>query len=253
VKKPLSLMLFAAAPLLAAGSANAYQIFSGIDNNGNPLAQVSATNTLAAQGIFLSKLVGVGTENFEAKSDGATAPLALNFGAAGIATLIGTGSIALNPLDGTNGAGRYSVPGGTKYWQAESGAAGSFDIQFGQSLAAFGFIGVDIGDFSGALQIQLFDAKNNQVGLQNVPSAPINVADGSVLFYGVIADNTAEEFNKVRFLTSGNSDQFAFDNMTIGTKDQVQAPAPAPVPLPATLALVSASLLGLGLARRRRA
>jgi len=253
VKKRLSLMLFAVAPLLAAGSANAYQIFSGIDNNGNPIAQVSATNTLAAQSTFLSNLIGVGTENFELKSVGEIAPLTLNFGATSTATLSGAGSIDSNPEGGTNGAGRYSMPGGTKFWGVAAGPTGNFDIQFSQSMAAFGFIGIDIGDFSGTLQIQLFDARDNQVGLQNVPVADIRYADGSVLYYGLIAQNAAEEFSKVRFLTTSGADTFAFDNMTIGTKDQVQAPAPAPVPLPATLALVSASLLGLGLARRRRA
>jgi len=251
VKKPLGFILCAAAPLLAVGSANAYQIFSGIDNNGNPIAQVSATNTLAAQSTFLSNLIGVGTENFELKSVGEIAPLTLNFGASSTATLSGAGSIDSNPEGGTNGAGRYSMPGGTKFWGVAAGRAGNFDIQFSQSMAAFGFIGIDIGDFSGTLQIQLFDARDNQVGLQNVPAADIRYADGSVLYYGLIAQNAAEEFSKVRFLTTSGADTFAFDNMTIGTKDQVQAPAP--VPLPATLALVSASFLGLGLARRHRA
>ena len=50
--------------------------------------------------------------------------------------------------------------------------------------------------------------------------APINRADGSALFYGIIGD-PGEEFSSVIFYTHGAADIFAFDDMTIGSPSQV--------------------------------
>lgn len=236
-----------AAGLMAAGSANAYLVFTGIDANGDSSTQVASTNSSAAENSFKSNLVGVGTEDFESRSG--LAPLALNFGAAGTATLNGAGSVKTNSPGATNGSGRYSVPGGTRFWEVDAGGSNPFQVDFSNALAAFGFYGIDLGDFAGTLKLELSN-NGSVVSTLDVPTAAFNVADGSILYFGIIAENASEEFNRIRFLsTVGSGDIFAFDSFTIGTKDQVVRDLPEP----ASLALVATTLLGLGLVRRRRA
>lgn len=261
MRRTLPLFVFASLTALAAGSANAYVLYSGIDGNGNPSRLTMTPNSAAAETNFRAQLAaGIGTENFENQTVGAGSGLALNFGAAGTATLTGGGGAVTattsTPNGGTIGVGRYSVPGGTNYWDVTAGSANAFQISFSQEIAAFGFYGIDIGDFDGTVQIELVNSANVVITSLNVPSASRGLAEGSVLYFGVIASGSSELFQSIRFnTTSGGTgirtDVFGFDSMTIATQAQV-GPPPGTVPEPGTLALLGASLVGLSLAQRRR-
>ena len=243
-------LAFAAITAMAATGAQAYTTFNGVDGNNAETVLAVTPNATAAENTFKANLVGTGTETFETQNTGAMAPLTLNFGAAGMATLDGgSGSVQTNAVGATNGAGRYSVPGGTKFWNVTAGGtAGAFTVTFSKAIAAFGFYGIDIGDFQGTVSLEFLDAANNILGTQAVATASAAMANASVLYFGALADSNAELFSAVRFVTSGGiGDIFAFDSFTIGTQQQVSR-----TPEPGSLALVALGMLGLGLAKRRR-
>ena len=229
----------------AFGAQAAPVVFSGIDNNGsNTVPLASTPNSDAARNAFFANLVGVGTETFETRSGGA--PLAINFGAAGTATVTGPGSVAIVPPGTTNGVGRYSVPSATssRYWEAEAGVGGIV-VNFSNPIAAFGFYGIDIGDFQGTVALRLTDEDGNTSTL-NIPTASGKAANGSVLYFGFY--DTAVQYTSVAFLTTGGTgDFFGFDNFSIGSLEQV-----VPAPEPMSLALFGLGLAGLGMMRRRR-
>jgi hypothetical protein len=84
----------------------------------------------------------------------------------------------------TNGFGRYSIPSATssRFYEATAGRGG-IGLTFSTPIAAFGFYGIDVGDFNGTNILQLTDTLGKTLDL-TVPTPGVVAANGSVLYYG---------------------------------------------------------------------
>jgi hypothetical protein len=237
--------------LLSAAPVDA-QVYFGSDNTGSSSTRATLVNSTAAQASFLAQLTGVGTETFEGFAVGTATPLNLAFPGAGTATLSGGSNACVSHIlwsacsnrvnestpGGTNGFGRYPISG-SNYFEVD---AGNFRIDFSSSVAAFGFYGVDIGEFGGTLALRFFDGGS----VLYEQAVDIETGDGSAFYFGYI--NSANPFTAVEFVRGGaGGDIFAFDDMTIGSREQVSR-----VPEPASAALVLTGLAALGVVARRR-
>lgn len=226
-------------------AAQAFSLYFGEDlGKGETVRLATTPNADAARNRFLSNLVGVGTETFDSYANQTKAPLSINFGSAGTATLQGNGYINQVPK-GTNGAGRYPTSG-KNYWEASD----QFGISFSKPVAAFGFYGVDIGDFEGQLKLTLLNTLTNFQQTVTVPHT-MKGEGGGVLYFGLIAAPN-ELFNQIIFgNTAQGVDYFAFDDMTIGSLEQVHS-EPVPEPLTMTGLMLGGSLLAGGRRWRKR-
>jgi hypothetical protein len=228
----LVVILLFALQVTSAGAA--IQTFFGEDlRDGARLPLAAYPNAAAAEADFLSNLVGVGTESFEGFAGGTRSNLLLSFPGAGTATLdLGSGEVVSLPQGQATSDGRYGISndgGSENFLDVEAGGAGSFAITFAQPVAAFGFYGIDIGDFGGELLLQISGSDE----LLTVPHTATSRAEGAVLFFGFLATTVLETVTSVAFHTStGMGDYFGFDNFTIASLDQIGSQADPPLQQP---------------------
>ena len=252
----LSGLLLVAAPL------GAQTVYTGFTQNPgcvvdgpNFCAQKIAPQgaALTARNAFFGQLTNnVGTQNFESFAPGLGAPLALDFGFAGIATLSGAGNIEAEDPEIIT-VGRYAISG-SQYYQTRAAGVANFSILFSQQVAGFGFYGIDFGDVGGSIGVDLFSGGNKLNSLVIQPQmAPYGTfvpeLNGGLRFWGVLFGSNA--FDRVDFTLVGEAsaqDTFAFDDLTVADASQVQST----VPEPATFALLGAGLLGVFAVTRRR-
>lgn len=249
--KMLALGLVAAVGIMAgAQQAQAYNTFFDEDINNSEANPIAAfPNASAAQAAFLGGLTGdVGTENFEGFAGGTGEPLALDFGTAGTANLAGGGGAVASVTPGnTNGKGRYATSG-SNYYEVDAGGTPTFTVTFSQPVAAFGFFGVDIGDFGGQLSLVITTEDGEEAGVVPHTLGASASTGGSVIFFGIIAELGDSLITSVEFTSSsGDGDKFAFDDFTVASPEQI-----IEVPEPSTIALFGLGLIGLGVGLRRR-
>ncbi len=234
----------------ALASAGAQSFYTGQDLKWAPSGVLAGSNSLAARNAFIANLTGVGTENFEGFANGAPTPINLTFPGAGTASLTPAGF----SVTSATGSGRKATSG-SKYLEVATGNGGSqFTIKFSQAIAAFGVYGIDVGDFGDQLTMSFF--KNNVAAgtwspVHGLGGGAGGANDGNLNFFGYI--NTVNLFDEIRFssvnaIPNANEDFWGFDDMTIGSVEQVTTTAPEP----SSVALIAVGLAGVVAARRRR-
>jgi hypothetical protein len=184
----------------------------------------STPNSTQAAGSFLSRLVGVHTESFEAFAYDSV-PTNLTFGT-NVAVL---SSPANNPIRintvtdwgmGTDGGGEYPAAG-TNWLElvADGTTSAWFTVTFNTPQSAFGFWGSDVEVHT--LRLVLVGTNGARTA---VPvSIPVPQGSAGAYFLGVV--DRANPFTAVEFQGTQDGvagrDGWGFDDLTIGTPEQV--------------------------------
>ena len=203
-------------------------VFFGEDAGvGEVVRLVSRPNSTTAQRNFYLQLAGTTTESFETFQSQTVAPITVSLGAAGSASLSGSGYVERQNNATSTQSGRYPSTGG-QYWNV----SGPFTITFSTPQTAMGFYATDVGDFSGQVTVTYVGGTTTTLQVPNT----VNGLGGGILYFGFI--DRGAPFTSVTFgNTAAGTDFFGFDDLTAGLASQL-----AVTPLP------SAQILTFGLA-----
>jgi PEP-CTERM motif len=240
-----ALKISALASVLLTASVASYAapiLYFGEDIGDGENSVIASPNSDAQQAAFLAALINPGVETFEGMATGV--PGVVNFAGAGVTATLSGGTV-ISQADGTtNGFGRYGVtddPDENENFLETAGGTNAFTLTFSNPIAAFGFYGIDIGDFNGQVTVTTVGGLNQLFNVGN----SINTTGGGILFWGVISTSVAELFSSVTFGNTGSGDDFfAFDDFTVGSFEQVRE-----VPEPESMLLFSMGLGLLGMGR----
>ncbi len=256
----LGMIVAAIAPILTIAPAQAFQFFTGYDENPIPdtaLPLADRVNSTAAFNAYKANLGGVGvvTQGFEGFAKNTNLNIAMGGSTVDFSGVTGTFSNRAKSTDaatalivqtadakGLTNSGTYPTEGVNGI---SISSANNVAIQFSSPLQAFSFWGTDLGDSKNILTIALYNGAS-QVGTRRIDFLGTDAGQSSTFFYGVIGDST-ELFDQVRLISSINStgDAIGIDQLTVGTPSQV---VPTAVPTPALLP----GLVGMGLSFWRK-
>ncbi len=146
-----------------------------------------------------------------------------------------TGTVIEVPT-GTNGFGRYPTDG-DKLFHTK---AETVTFDFGREVYAFGFDGIDVGDFGGQLSVSTYygDTLLQTLSIAHV----LESMGGDVFFWGIVDKDSP--FTKIVLNNSNGIDVIGLDRIIVGT---------LVTPIPAALPLMAAGVFALGWMRRRQA
>jgi hypothetical protein len=206
--------------------------FFGMGTNEAEQAQTDFLNATGAGSDYA-------VEDFEGFAEGDTGPLNLNMGAAGAATLQGSGRVSTN--DG------FTVDG--KSWLFNQTLSENITISWEQPQTSFGFWGKDFADVPSnySLQFQYEDGSSSEP-----IQIPYNISlsnDKKKMFFGWQDSNP---FTKVTLLFGDTVGRFP-DN--VGIDDIISTPASSTstsVPEPGTSGAFWLGILGVGMVLYRR-
>lgn len=237
--------------LIAAATAQAGIIYAvDIHSSMNtPLPPAQRVNTNAAVANFDAQISSKRVVSFEA-SEGVTASFtypapasgpginpAISFGGGILATV--TNAVVRFQAPGTAGPdsqpeGRYPSDG----TQFISATAAQCIVQFNQPVTAFGFYGIDVGDFGSTLTVRLSGGGSPTREFSMPPVSSDGSLSGTIMFFSHY--DPSAPFTTVTLINSDTSDVFSYDQFMVGTA----------VPAPGGAALLTP--LALAASRRRR-
>eukprot|EP00968_Pinguiococcus_pyrenoidosus_P007276 scaffold482_cov247-Pinguiococcus_pyrenoidosus.AAC.25 len=220
---PTSKMMLPVLTILALGLGQASaqmcagEVFFGEDRNpddtqNNVLPLPATPNADEARDMFFLGIDNPSTEDLESLAVGDTSA-SLVFPGSGVTATLQGGEVRADPPVN----GQYAISP-ENYFSTDD----DFSITFSESITAFGFFGVDIGDVQGVLTFTAIRTDGTTCTL-NIPHE-VDGPSGGVLYFAYI--DLAESFIGVSFTNSeGNRDRYVEETRNAGNNSTCGVPA----------------------------